>query len=138
MEPKQEKPAANVWANFLVHEKLDPAKLIDNKDVASLVALCERLAAVRRVEGYSHPQVLANRRLVCETAIDMGIDLLKIKRRKHGRGTKPAVGRGLLDAWAVVYRERFGSTVGTSAEAEDRRRRVVGKLSKEMRAEKPE
>lgn len=135
--------AINKWANFLTHDKLDPKLLVDEKDVTVLLSLCERLAATGQepypYKGYEHRQTM--RRLVVNTAMDMGIDLLKLKRRKglHG-GTKPTIGRGLLDVWNAEYQKRFGSTLGTPGAFEVTRRKVVTKLSEEKRQEatKPE
>jgi hypothetical protein len=139
MEPK---PVINIWANFLSNEKLDP-KAVSPADAVKLMDLCERLAEIQlpyrklgdppRPAGHgpSHAQVLAARRLVCNTAMDMGLDLMAIKGVTKHKAGKPIMGRGLLDVWNAVYLERFGSTVGTSGAHEVIRRKVVTKLSGE-------
>lgn len=120
--------AINVWANFLKHDKLDPEYLL-LKDIQTIIILCQRLS-----EKYPEPKPyrsykdrLIHRRYVCETAIDMSIDIVSIKHKKNG---KVIAGRGLLDMWAIVYKEKFGSAHGTNGWFETKRRDVSTKLSK--------
>ncbi len=127
--------AINAWANFLKNEKLDAATLSDEWALR-LVELCFELSKKRAPKIDTHVSKMECRRLVCTTAFDMSIDLLKAWKRTHGgRGTKPAIGRGLLDVWNEEYKKRFGGTVGTPGAAEIIRRTVVTKLSKQTREE---
>lgn len=112
------------WANFLFNEKLDPKKL-DEGSVMELLHLCEVLASKRGPIIRPHAQKLISRRLVVDTALDLGIDLLAMKHKG-----KCLIGRGLLDVWMVAYKERYGSTFGTLGEWEAKRRNIKIKLSK--------
>jgi hypothetical protein len=47
------------------------------------------------------------------------------------------IGRGLLDAWLIVYKEIYGGVYGTAAFREAIRRNVVTRLCKERDAAKP-
>lgn len=125
------KPVIDLWANFLFNEKLDPNQL-DPKDTLRLLELCQRLAQIRPPKINPHKSKLESRALVCETAIDMGFDLMTIKRLKNGV-SKVAMGRGLLDVWNEVYKKRFGSTLGTSGESEVTRRKIVTNLLKDIK-----
>lgn len=105
------------WENFLENEKLYADRL--DGDIDRLVLLCEKLASIRPPKIKPHKAKLESRRLVAETAIDMGFDLTQLKYK--GR---PAMGRGLLDVWNVVYKERFGTNYGTSGAKEVIRRNI--------------
>ena len=131
-------PLINQWANFLQNEKLDGTKL-ETPDVLILLRLCQSLAETG-ITPYepnrSHTRKNEMRRLVCTTAFELGLDLLKIKKRKNQfGGTKPAMGRGLLDMWNEEYARKFGSNLGTAGKAEEIRRKVVSKLCEEKRKE---
>lgn len=118
----------NKWANFLKNEKLDPAKLADS-DVVKLLALATKLAESGPPKIGCHADKMESRRKVCTTAFDLSIDLLAMKIKKfQGRGSKPAIGRGLLDVWNEQYNKRFGGTLGTPGAAEVTRRSIVTKL----------
>lgn len=118
----------NVWANFMAHEKLTPDR-VGPDNVMILVALAEECAKIKRPNFLlGHRETLDCRRVLVGKAMDMGIDLPAI----HHRG-KPAMGRGLLDAWLSEYQLRFGSVVGTSAVKEVKRRGVKTRLSEEKR-----
>ena len=93
------------------------------------MTLCEKLAELRGPKIKMHKDKLQSRELVCEVAIANGIDLPAIKY--YG---KVMMGRGLLDAWNIVYKRVFGDTIGTAGEAEVRRRNLVTKLCKERDA----
>lgn len=133
MEPK---PVANLWASFLSNDKIDAGKLASDKYVLQLMELCQKLASIRKPSYASHVEKMACRRLVCTTAFDLGIDLMGMKKRKFHGGTKPAMGRGLLDVWNQEYAKRFGSIIGTAGAAEITRRTVVTRLSKQAHDEK--
>ena len=111
------------WANFLANEKLRPSS-VGEQWTMELVRLCEALAAKRGPKVSPYRAKLESRRLVCETAMDLGIDLPAIKAR--GR---VAMARSLLDAWNSAYAARHGSTFGTAAAREAIRRNVVTRLS---------
>jgi hypothetical protein len=115
----------DLWANFLYNEKLDPAKL-DSDSILELVYLCEKLSEKRGPKIRPYKEKLVSRRLVVDTALDLGIDLLAMKYRG-----KCLIGRGLLDVWLVAYKERYGSTVGTAGEWEAKRRDIKIKLAKQ-------
>lgn len=108
------------WANFLANEKLTP-KRVDNPMV--LVELCEALAAKQGPKTRPYAAKQESRLLVCETAIDLGIDLTQFKI-----GHKLVMARSLLDAWNKVYEKRFGSTFGTVGEKEVTRRLIKTQL----------
>lgn len=110
------------WANFLWNEKLDPKKLQPDQ-IMRLIELTERLSAIRPPKISMHKFKLESRRLVAETAMDMGFDLVNLKHRG-----KPLIGRGLLDIWNAVLRERFDSNSGTNAEKEAKRRDIKTSL----------
>lgn len=116
------KPNSVLWMNFLVHEKLDPKNMADG-DVHNFLKLTQFLGEKDRPYFSPYVKRLESRRLICEAAIDLSLDLTAIKRRG-----KPLIGRGLLDVWLVVYKERFGSAVGTAGWSEVKRRTVVTKL----------
>lgn len=101
------------WANFLAAEKLTPR--IENPMV--LVKLAEELA--QRGIPYFRPyqKRIESRRLVVDTAIDLGIDLTGIKFNG-----KIVMARSLLDIWNEEYKKRFGDNVGTAGWREDKRR----------------
>jgi hypothetical protein len=115
----------DLWANFLANEKLDP-KSVDPYRVMDLVRLCEELAKDRLPMVSPHAAKAESRRLVAGTAMGLGIDLTAIRKRGQ---SKPAIGRGLLDAWLEVYRLKYGSAFGTAGEREVKRRGVVSRLA---------
>lgn len=128
----------NLWARFFANEKIVPDQLSE-KDIQTLMRLCEALGAKRSPyegKGVSHINKMEARRLAVNTAMDMGIDLMAIKKKKFHGGTKPAMGRGLLDVWNEEYQKRFGSIRGTLGEAEVIRRKVVTKLAEQRADEK--
>lgn len=114
------KSLINLWANFLMNHKLTPERV----DPMKLVALAELLAAKGSPKHRPHTAQLESRRLVCETAMEAGIDLSSWKY--HG---KVAMARGLLDMWNTVYQQRYGSTFGTAGAKEVTRRDVKTKLA---------
>lgn len=107
-----------LWINFLDNEKLS-ADRVDPQSQPRLLALAEELAKKRRPKIKPYAQKLISRRVVVETAMDMSFDLTGIKHKG-----KPAISRSLLDAWNIVYKERFGTTFGTAAEKEVKRRDI--------------
>lgn len=120
-----ERTPLNIWAGFLAHEKL---KDLDEPYLLSILGLCEELVE-RNPEPKpfrSYKDRIECRKLVVNTAMDLGIDLPAMKRKN-----KVAMGRGLLDVWMEEYAKRFGSNYGTNAWAELKRRGVSTKLSKE-------
>ncbi len=121
MSPTPAKSPIDAWGRFLSHEKLTPSRV---PDPMVLVSLCERLAQDGPPCIRMHLDTLASRTRVVKAAMDMGIDLAGIRYR--GR---PAMGRGLLDAWNREYAARFGSTVGTAGEREVKRRGVKTRLA---------
>lgn len=132
------KSAIDYWAQFFAHEKLDPKTFLDNKHVEQLIALCQKLAETGTPydgKGFSHVAKMNARRRAVNAAMDMGFDLLAIRKRGHIRGSKPAIGRGLLDVWNEEYRERFGSTVGTPGAFEITRRKISGNIATEKQRE---
>lgn len=112
-----EKPASVLWLNFLVWEKLNPKKMT-KAQLDNFLKLAQVLGEKGRPAYNPYAKKLESRKLVCETAIDLSIDLMAY----------PKFGRGLLDAWVLTYKARFGSTIGTAAEKELKRRAVVTKL----------
>jgi|2_EtaG_2_1085320.scaffolds.fasta_scaffold00029_58 hypothetical protein len=108
------------WANFLMNEKLEPKRMPNKQDVLLIIRLCEELARIRGPKIRPHKLKLESRRFVCDTAIKLGIDLSSIKSKKG----KMLMGRGLLDAWMLAYKENFDSTFGTVAEKETIRRNI--------------
>lgn len=125
-EVKSGKSLIDLWANFLYNEKLDPDKL-DADSILELIFLCEELAKKRGPKVSPYMERLASRRLVIETALDLGVDLIDLRdfwNKKH------IIGRGLLDMWQKVYTERYGSTVGTRGEWEMKRRDIKTRLAK--------
>lgn len=120
------KAAIDLWANFLANEKLVTDKL-HVEDIMSLISLSETMAMKQNPWISSHFLKLASRRFVCETAMDLGIDLPGFKHKVTG---KHLIGRGLLDMWLKVYQERFGDTYGTAASKEAIRRNVKTRLSR--------
>lgn len=117
------------WANKLSHDKVR-MDVVGDADRGKLIELCAELAKrYPNVTCRAHP--LHSRREVCEAAIDLGIDLAAMRSLSRYKRGKPVIGRGLLDVWNVVLKERFGSNVGTNAWFEAKRRDIVTKLSKE-------
>jgi hypothetical protein len=114
----------DLWANFLAHEKLTPNRVEDTWAM-ELVRLCEALAAKARPKFKPYRERLLTRQILCETAMELGIDLASIKN-KHNQ--KIIMGRGLLDIWNQVYERRFGSSYGTAGEWEATRRNVKTNL----------
>lgn len=136
MEPQKNSPV-DLWASFLAHEKLQ-ADWVGPDGTLKLMDLCRELARREGDKMYpvyrSHKDRIIGRRKVCEAAMDMGLDLLSLTRPKHqGRGRKPAIGRGLLDVWNEVYKERFGDTRATPGAVEVIRRKVSGNVSEVMK-----
>jgi hypothetical protein len=119
------------WARFLNHEKLNPKKMHPD-DLMELVELCEELAKKGSPKYTPYVQRIVTRKLIVETALDLGIDLAGIKDARTGRYL---IGRGLLDVWLVAYKSRYGSTFGTQAEWEAKRRNVKIRLSKIRKSE---
>lgn len=117
----------NLWANFLASEKLTP-KSVGEEGTQILLTLAEALAKLK-VKPCRRPYFFRQvaRRAVVEQAINLGIDLPALTTVRG----KVAMGRGLLDMWSTVYKERFGSNYGTNAWFELKRRGVVTKLAKE-------
>jgi hypothetical protein len=115
------------WANFLANEKLRPAS-VGEQWTMELVRLCEALAAKRGPRVRPYLEKLASRRLVVDTAMDLGIDLPAIR----GRTGRLVISRSLLDAWNLAYRERHGSTVGTASAREAKRRDIKTRLCREL------
>jgi len=124
-----ERPVIDKWANFLYNEKLVPERM-DAESIMQLVKLSEEASKIRGPKISMHKHKLESREFLCNLAMDLGIDLLAIKHRITG---KRLIGRGLLDAWNLAYQKKYGSVIGTSGRAEDIRRKVVTKLSKEMK-----
>lgn len=117
------------WASKLRHDKLTMDRVSD-ADRAKLIEVCALLAErYPNVTCRVHP--LHSRKEVCAAAIDLGVDLAAIKCQGRYRHGKPLIGRGLLDVWLVVLKERFGSATGTNAWFEQKRRDIKTKLSKE-------
>lgn len=110
------------WGNFLAWEKITVQREVPVEQLLDFIKLLST-----RGEPKSKPYKLrlATRRIICETAIDNGIDLTKWKFK--GRLT---MSRGLLDMWNKVYQERFQSTYGTPGAKEAIRRDVKTKLGK--------
>ncbi len=102
------------WIAFFTHEKL---KVLDSFD---LVKLVKDLAEKGTPKYRPYKSRLETRRLIVNRAMDLGIDL-----------SKHRMGRGLLDMWNEVYKERFGSTFGTVAEREVKRREIKRRLARE-------
>ena len=117
------------WANKLAHDKLR-MDVVGDGARAQLIELCAELA-VRHPKVTCRVHPLHSRRQVCEVAVDLGIDLTAIKSLSRFKRGKPLIGRGLLDVWAVVLKERFGSAVGTKAWFEQKRRDIKMKLAKD-------
>ena len=115
-----------LWATFLLNEKLEPSRIGDAHYIMELVRLAENLAYKQGPKIRPHLQKLLSRELVCETAMDLGIYLPYVKTHKG----KTAMGRGLLDAWNKVYQKRHGSTVGTAGAKEATRRDIKTKLTR--------
>jgi hypothetical protein len=106
------------WANFLANEKLEPKKF-PPKQKLQLIELAQALANIQSPQIRPYKAKLASRNLVCNTAIRLSIDLMAF--HYHG---KPALSRGLLDAWNKEYENQFGSTLGTTGEKENVRRTI--------------
>jgi hypothetical protein len=119
-------PVPDLWANFLANEKMTP-KAVGPENVMVLVDFCNRLAEIRGPRIKEHKLKLESRRFVCQKAMEWGIDLPAMCK----------IGRGLLDAWLIVYKETYGGVYGTAAFREAIRRNVVTKLSKIRDAAKP-
>lgn len=114
------------WARFLNHEKLDPKRL-NQEDILELIELCEILVTKGEPKYRPYKDRVATRKLIVETALDEGIDLIGFKDKFT---KKILIGRGLLDVWAELYKKRYGSTFGTQGEWEQKRRNVKIKISK--------
>ncbi len=127
------KSLIDLWANFLFHEKLDP-KQMNADDILELIYLCEVLAEKGRPKFRPYKERLVTRRLIINTALDEGIDLIDLR---HKATKKSLIGRGLLDIWLVLYASRYGSTEGTRGEWEAKRRNVKIRLSKTKRIPPP-
>jgi len=112
--------AINLWASFLANHKLT-AERTGRLDV--LLQLCELLAAKGGPKVRPHTKRQECRRLVCDTAMEAGIDLTALKHR--GR---LAMSRGLLDAWNAAYAARYGSVLGTAGAREVVRRGAKTRL----------
>jgi hypothetical protein len=123
------KPVIDLWANFLMNEKL-VTQHMDTDDVLAIIKLCEVLATKRGPKIRPYNLRLESRKLVCETAMELGIDLTAI--RYHG---KVMMARGLLDAWNKAYAERYGSAVGTASKMEASRRDVKTRLAERRKQE---
>lgn len=117
-----------VWGNFLVHEKLDPV-VLEDRDVELVIILITELAVrfpnPKPFKAYNARLICRDQ--VCNTAMDLGIDLTGMKNRKG----KQAIGRGLLDSWVKEYGKRYGGTVGTVGDTEIKRREIVSRLAKQ-------
>jgi len=107
------------WHSFLDNHKLD-------YNDPKLQELCVQLALRGRPKVRPHKARLESRRLVCLVAIEMGLDLTAIKHKG-----KIVMSRGLLDAWNLAYKEKYGSTLGTAGSKEVTRRNIKTKLSKQ-------
>jgi hypothetical protein len=120
------------WTNALRFDKL-AMDAVGTDDVGKLVEVCTLLAVrfpdIKLGQGYKARQ--KNRADICHAAIDLGIDLVGIKALSRYKRGKPLIGRGLLDVWTEVLKERFGSAHGTNAWFEQRRRNVKTKMAKE-------
>jgi hypothetical protein len=112
------------WANFLKNEKLDP-KNISAEWTMKLIQLCEALASIHSPKISMHKFKIESRKLVVETAMNLGIDLASIRHKMTGRYI---IGRGLLDVWNQVYKERYGAIDGTRGQLIDIHRKVVTHL----------
>jgi len=117
----------NKWAHFLAEERLTP-KTLGEEGTQILLVLAEALAKTT-VAPRRKPFVFRKvaRRTIVSVAMDLGIDLPALTTVSG----KVAMGRGLLDMWSAVYKDRFGSDYGTNAWFELKRRGVVTKLAKE-------
>lgn len=126
IEIHSNKPVPDLWGHFLANEKMTP-KAVGPENVMVLVDFCNRLAEIRGpcVTPYKLKQ--ESRRFICQKAMEWGIDLPAMCK----------IGRGLLDAWLIVYKETYGGVYGTAAFREAIRRNVVTKLSKIRDAAKP-
>lgn len=130
--------AFKVWAGRLAHDKMEMDK-VNDQDRAKLIELVAELAKRHpEAQGQSHVHTLHFRKLVAETAMDLGIDLLAIKSMSRFKRGKPIIGRGLLDVWNEVLKQRFGSAVGTNAWREDKRRKIVTDMSKDKPVHTPQ
>ena len=116
-------PVPDLWANFLANEKMTP-KAVGPENIMVLVDFCNRLAEIRGPRIKEYKLKLESRRFVCQKAMEWGIDLPSMCK----------IGRGLLDAWLIVYKEVYGGVYGTAAFKEAVRRNVVTKLCKERDA----
>lgn len=119
------KSPINLWASFLANEKLDP-KFLAPADTLILLDLAAKLALIQTPRVRPYKARCDCRKLVCQVAMDNGIDLTAIKIRG-----KMAMARSLLDAWNTEYQARFGTIEGTSGAREDVRRRIKMSLSKD-------
>jgi len=65
------KSTIDIWANFLSHEKLNPKYFLDKNDFLKILDLAIALSNKARpnLMGFDNRQI--NRRLVCQTALDM-------------------------------------------------------------------
>jgi hypothetical protein len=114
-------PYIDVWANFLMNEKLVP----DARNTLTLLELCQALAKDGGPCIRSHKDKIKSRQKVVCAAFDLGIDLTSIKK-DDGR---IMMGRGLLDVWNSEYEKRFESKTGTAGDKEATRRDVKTRLA---------
>lgn len=120
-DPPKQRATVDLWASFFANEKLT----VNRVPIDMLLRLADLLVTKGlspKVRPYS--QRLESRRQVCIVAMDNGIDLPAYKHNG-----KPAMSRGLLDAWNKAYVEKYGSNYGTSGVREATRRDVKTKLS---------
>ncbi len=112
------------WSNFLDNEHLSLDRLTSN-DQVKILKLVDILAKVEGPKRSPYKLRLESRRKLVLAAMEAGIDLAAIKYKG-----KMAMSRGLLDMWNTTYKERYGSTFGTSGNKESIRRDIKIKLSK--------
>ncbi len=118
----------NLWANFLDIHYLSVGR-VGNQHCQKLVLLCQELGKIERPKIRPYTARLMSRRLVCQVAMDLGIDLTAMK----GKDKKMAMHRGLLDIWNQVYKEKYGDTFGTPGAKEVVRRNVKTKLGRKVK-----
>jgi hypothetical protein len=120
----QMKPVINIWANFLMNEKLSPER-VGEENIEVLIYLCEKLAEKSRPNISCYQKKIETRRLVVNTAMDLGLDLPAITHNG-----KMAMARSLIDIWNEEYCKRFGSNIGTSTWKEVIRRNIKSNETK--------
>lgn len=118
------KTAAEVWANFLLNEKLTQ-EILEQMGVSKLIDFFRALEAKGRPDIRSHTHEVATQRLLVKTTMECQIDLTRLKKF----GGKVAMGRGLLDVWNEEYKKCFGGNIGTDGVHEAKCRNVITKLS---------